>query len=368
MQMLSPFCEKEPPRQYPWLSFEEHCSVLVIGGSLCACSVAAALARQGKDVVLLSPEPIGNESGNVLPFSRQSGILLSRLSRSLGIGEAVCALKSTMRAVERAASFAEENGISFARRSLLLAAKETHELQKLDEEYRLRLHNGFPVKLSFANELREQYSFPMKAALEIPESVLCADPVVLAQHFAAHAASAGARIYEQSAVLALSYQSGKWEAETATGRTVHAQKVLLTAPYATPLLNLPKRRIYAAASAPCPDFSGYQSKAAVCFFDSPVSFATAADDCVIAYSEESAAVPKALQERRFLRMEESCSESLCGTRPPFPERRTVYPYCKPQNGLPSLQKIEGENGLFALLCGADEITAAFWLDEEIGCI
>lgn len=364
--MLSLSCEKEPQKQYPWLGGRERTDVLVIGGGVCACMAAYLLARRQKDTVLLSAQPIGNDSGNALPFSAQGFLLLHTLCRKTDIGEAVHLLKETDAAAKRAAEFAKEHSIPYANRDILLAASDPHDLNALEDEYRLRLHNGLPVEMLVSDTLREQYSFPMKAALLIPDGTFCADPVLLAQTAAAFAEKSGARIYEQSAVISLTRKSGRWIAETDTGRSVTAQHILLTPPYSLALSDYPRRRIFASASVPCPDFSGYQSKASVRFFGKDAAFAVDIDDRVIVYSEESAAVVKVFEQRRYEKAEEMCAKALCGTRPVFPSRRAVYTYEKNESGLPHIE--QNADGIFLLHHGADELTAAFSLEEELSVI
>ena len=361
--MLNLSSEKEPQKQYPWLARRERTDVLIIGGGLCACMIAAHLAQCQTDTVLLSAQPVGNDSKNTLPFTAQGFLLLHTLCRRAETGEAVRLLKEAAASSEKALAFAKEYGIPYALRNLLLAAGDTRELNTLDEEYRLRLHNGLKAELLFPDALREQYSFPMKAALSVADAVFCADPVLLAQKTAALAEGSDVRIYEQTAVISLTRKNGRWIAQTDTGRSVTARRVLLTPPYSLALSDQPKRRIFASASVPCPDFSGYQSKASVRFFGKDAAFAVDADDRVIVYSEESGAVPKMFEQRRYERMEEMCANSLCGTRPVFPSRRAVCIHEKSESGLPRIT--QNEDGILLLHHGADELTAAFALEEEI---
>ena len=117
---------------------------------------------------------------------------------------------------------------------------------------------------------------------------------------------------------------------------------------------------------PCPDFSGYQSKASVRFLGKDAAFSTDTDDRVIVYCEESAAVPKVLEQRRYERMEEMCAKALCGTRPVFPSRRAIYTHEKSETGLPEITQTA--DGIFLLHHGADELTAAFSLEDALSVI
>lgn len=363
---LSPLCEKEPPVQYTWLSSEIRCEAAVIGGNMTGCVTAAELARSGIDTVLLSAQPVGNESAGVIPAMLQTGLLtMGALSKKTDMETAVAAFRDFALAADQMEREAAENGIPFARRDVLLCSDDEKDMPMLEEEYRLRRHNGLPAVLLSADTLREQYSFSAKHALLIANGAVAVDPVRMSQHYAAKAVSGGARVFEQTDVLEVCRDKGLYRIKTATGREVFAKYLVLAQPFSIDGINelRVRRRVYASASAPCSDFSGYESKAALFFCDRSLSVFTAEDERIVAFGTESALTSRTPRRtRRFEQFEERCGELLCGTRPVFPDRRASQLYQATRDGLPMIgavsEAIEDSNMLAAIPSSPDEMTAA----------
>ena len=363
---LSPMCEKEPPVQYPWLSASCHCEAAVIGGSVTGCAIAAQVARGGMDTVLLSAEPVGNESAGAVPAMLQTGFLtLATLARKTNMETAIAAFRDFSLAADQLEKEAEKNSVPFARRDVLICSDDDKDIRLIEEEYRLRHHNGLSGVLLSADALREQYSFSAQRALLVPDGCIAADPVRVSQHYAAQAVSYGARVFEQTEVLEVCRSKGLYQIKTATGREVIAKYLILTQPFSIDGINelRIKRRVYASASAPCSDFSGYESKAALFFLDHPISICTTEDDRVVAFGTESALTSRTPRRtRRFEQLEDRCCELLCGTRPVFPDRRASRLYEATRDGLPIIGSVSerGEkNDLFvAIPSSPDEMTTA----------
>ena len=350
---LSRYCEKEAQKQYPWLGADIRCETLVIGGGILGCAICREESVKGKDTVLLSAVPIGYQSEDTCPFTEQGGMMLSALSKKIGTAEAVLVLKNVMRAKEKLVSFCKEKNIAYSERDVIIGSNSTRDLDKLYDEYRVRLHNGFDVEFMTAEELREQYSFPMKAAVRIKSGIAAADPCVICRELLE---GISARIFEQTEAVSIEKKNGYWEVSTATRHTVRAQEVYIADPEKVKTECGAKRRAYISASGPCSDFSGYLSKAQVRLLDRNILICTDSEDRITACAQESGAVPKFASERRFLRLESECAELLNAARPIFDQSRAVKEYSAEENGL----FIKEESvGLYVAFCGRDELTAAF---------
>lgn len=360
---LSPLSEKEPPVQYPWLAQNECCETAVIGGTVTGCAAAAALSKNTADTVLLCAEPVGNESAAALPAMLQTGaLLLSTLIKKTDMETAVAAFRDFRLAADEAEKAAVEHSLPFAGRDVLLCSADEKDASLLEEEYRLRRHNGMDAVLFGADELREQYAFPAKTGVLIPNGSLSIDPIRLSRYLAAQAAEHGARVYEQTDVLSIEQNGNGYEIETATGRHIRAKQVVLARQTGFEEVSGIKgrKRVFASSSAPCSDFSGYESRAAVFFTDRSLALCTAEDDRVTAFSSGYSLFPHAPQHSyRFERLEDRCRSLLCGTRPVFPERRASMRYYATRTGLPVIGEAPDISGLF-LICNAspDEMTTA----------
>lgn len=90
---------------------------------------------------------------------------------------AVAAFRDFALAADQMEKEAAENGISFTRRDVLFCSDDEKDMTMLEEEYRLRRHNGLPAVFLSADALREQYSFSAKRALLIADGAVAVDPV-----------------------------------------------------------------------------------------------------------------------------------------------------------------------------------------------
>ena len=363
---LSPLCEKEPPAQYPWLSSSCHCEAVVVGGTITGCAIAASLSKNGIDTVLLSAQPIGNESACAIPATFLSGFLrLGILSKKTNMETAIAAFRDFALAADQLEKEASENGIPFARRDILICSDDDKDDRIIEEEYRLRKHNGLKTVLLDSDILREKSSFSAQRAVFLPNGSTAVDPVRMSQHYAACAKQNGARIYEQTEIQDIHQEKGRYRIETSTGRYISAKFLILTQPFLVDLENDSRirRRFYASASTPCSDFSGYGSKASVFSLNHPFHFCTSEDDRVIAFCTENALFSKSpRQTHRFELLESRCHEMLCGTRPVFPDRRASQLYHATKDGLPTIGPIleSGQAGrlLISLPSSPDELTTA----------
>ncbi|MEG0693026.1 MAG: FAD-dependent oxidoreductase, partial [Oscillospiraceae bacterium] len=156
------------PMQYPWLSFDEECEVLVIGGGVTGCMAAHTLSKNGIDTVLISDRPIGYCSTSIdsSTLNYQNELMLTSLSASLGREKALSFFHQCKEALDYVEALASElPNFDFARRNSFLYTDSVDKVNDLHTEYLMRKHNGFEVEFLEKSDARELFSFEVQAGI-----------------------------------------------------------------------------------------------------------------------------------------------------------------------------------------------------------
>lgn len=339
------------PRQYPWMSEDEHCEVAVIGGGTAGCFAAHALARAGVDTLLISQGPIGFTAA--LPgssmLSYQNELLLTKLSKRVGKDRAIEVFGLCGSALDILEDFAREaEDFGFHRRDAFLCASAPEQANELHTEYLMRKHNGFEVEFLEKAEAGERFSFPVHAGILAPGMGGEVDGYRLCHALCRRAAEDGARIYENTAASSISHTHDGIEIEASHGRTIHAKKIVLAVgtrqeEYLRGLIA--RRTVFAVATAPARSFAGYESRALVrdCTLD--VSLHTSSDDRIIASGLDASLLGQdgrigrllnvdRIAEHRYAELERCLEEMLVGIPGLAPEYAYRGVYGMTRDGLP----------------------------------
>ena len=360
-----PWTLSEDAPQYPWLSGNASCDAVVLGGTLAAILIAYELSKKGVDVTLLAPAEIGAEDVSFPPaMTRLAAASLSRLAKRITIANAVRVFHDYQDAIESLASFCEHHDIPFVRRDALLFAKNRMEQSFLEEEYRIRRHNGFAVEWVNADELRDITSVSCSSALLLPHACAVCDPCALAHALLVEAVNLGARIFEHTPVTLLTGSCGRFVLTTEAQREVKAKRIVCAGEVPrsfAPSLSKITRVVRMVVSSPVSDFSGYEDKPVLLpAMGQPMILCTHDDRVAVISSALSSPVKDSPDAPCYTQLEEQCSEMLCGVRPSFPDVRTSENYLLAPNGLPYCAPAKEEDGIFVLSPGSPDIlTAAF---------
>lgn len=214
--------DKELPG-HPALEGEERVDVAVVGAGITGLTAARLLVGKGKSVAILEQDRIGSgTTGGTTAHvtqvpDRRYRELVSKFDRD-GVRQVV---ESTRLAMERIASFVEEDAIScdFARIPAYLYTESEDEVSKLQEEVEIAREVGMPAV--FVRDL----PLPFKTA-----GAVCFDnqarfhPLAYLGGLAARVVERGGRIYERSRVLEVE-GDGPFRVRTSSG-TVTADTVL----------------------------------------------------------------------------------------------------------------------------------------------
>lgn len=372
MAVLKPPVYTRPPwtfgkdlPQYPWMQTNTSCNTVILGGGLSACLTAYELSQKDVEVTLLAPAHIGAEDASFPPaMTRLAAASLSRLAKRITAANAVRVFHDYQDAIESLASFCMHHSIPFERRDALLFAKNRMEQSFLEEEYRIRRHNGFDVEWMHADALRDITSVSCSNALLLPHVCAVCDPYALVHALLEEAVKLGAHVFEHSPVTLLNGSCGRFTLTTDAQRVIKAKRIVCTGEIPrsfAPALSKITRTVRMAVSSPISDFSGYENKPVLLpAIGQPMLFCTHDDRVAVVSSALASPVKESPESPVYAQLERECEEMLCGVRPTFPDVRTSESYLSAPNGLPYCAPAKDEQGVFVMSPGSpDSLTAAF---------
>lgn len=216
-----PFWWATPPPPLPPLTHELDIEVLIVGGGIAGLTLAATLVEQGAHVGLLEAGRLAGQASG-----RNAGFLMAApadpyrdLIALWGRPGARAVLEIGRRSHQRIRHLVDAYGIDCDHRVLgsLRLASSAEEAEDTRESLPLMRADGFPME-----EIRTDDATP--AAPEGPYAAAFytaedgeLDPVRFLHGLARAVVARGARVYEDTRVLAARWQAGLWEVRTAEG-------------------------------------------------------------------------------------------------------------------------------------------------------
>lgn len=286
----------EVPVVYPWLSKNEQCEVLIIGGGISAALAAYRFALGGVETTVVSRSPLGfGSTGTSMGIVEyDNGLSLAALGKSIGKADAVSCFKlfaESLRKVEEICLTLGES-VDFSRRdSLRFTADEDDDT--FHTEYLLRRHSGFAVEYVEQSDLRDRYSFPARSGINAKELAGELDPYAFTQALFARAADHSCRIYENAEITELDIHSSHVVCLCETGRTITANKVIMATGweqnnYLKVLSG--KRSAFTNATKPLQEIAGYDSRAILRDEDAHVRIRTTPENRLLISGQDSSVV------------------------------------------------------------------------------
>lgn len=241
------------PFDYPVLTNDVDCEVLVVGGGITGALCAHACATAGLDVLVIDARAIGtgSTSASTALLQYELDTPLHVLARKIGLEDAVRSYRLCAQAVEEILELAATWPACHAhpRRSVQFASRRGH-VKDLKEEQALRAAHGFYVDLLSRRELEAMFGFSKPAALM---SHLAAeiDPYAFTHALLQDTIARGARVYERT-LMEGQKRTGTGFRLRANECTIEARHLIMATGYesqeqlASPVLEL--RSTYAVAS------------------------------------------------------------------------------------------------------------------------
>lgn len=272
--------------QYPWLSYDESCDVLVVGGGLTAAFALYQLANNGTDAVMLTQKPVGFSSSCTNCISQyENEIMLIDFCQKNRKDEGLnyfAECENALNAIEQLAGEFED--VYFSRRDSLLYASEPHNVDRLHSEYLMRRHNGIGVEFLDSASARDMFSFPLKGAILAHNQAAEIDDYALCHALVKESEKKGSRIFENTTAVEIKEDDGGYLVISAYGKKVFAKRILLclgkgVGEYLPDETEI--KTTFSVVTNQLEGFSGYESRAVVRNMDKNITLHTTKDNSVI---------------------------------------------------------------------------------------
>jgi glycine/D-amino acid oxidase-like deaminating enzyme len=219
---------------YPPLTRDESCDVVVIGGGITGALVADRLVNDGVDTVLLDKRDIGTGSTAASTSLLQYEIdtELHELIARVGEADAVRAYQLGLGAIDRVEDLVGrmDDDCGFERKpSLYLASRKSH-LPRLKQEYECRRRSGFDVTYLDAKDIADRFPFSAPGAI-LSTGDAQVDVFRLTHGLLRIGQMAGLRVYDRTAVCSIDRRAASVVITTNRGSTVKARRIVFATGY-----------------------------------------------------------------------------------------------------------------------------------------
>lgn len=275
----------DPPRlEAPALAGDMACEVAVLGGGITGALVAAQMAQEGIDVVVVDKRSLGEGSTAACTGLLQHEIDLPLVDLIATVGEAgaVHAYRRGLAAIDEIEALcrALDAPCGFSRRNTVYFASHWWHRRKLVREFECRRHFGFEVALLEPASGARRASLGGKLAIRAPGDAQI-DPFRFSLALLRQAQRHGARLLAETEITQIDSQSDAVVLQAETGR-ISARRIVFAVGYDSERY-LPRRlgtlhSTYAVASEPIAHFSGWPDGALIWETARPYFYARQTDD------------------------------------------------------------------------------------------
>lgn len=288
-RMLWPSTYDDAP-QYPLLTENVSCDVLVIGGGEAGALSAWFLSEAGLDTIVIDKRAIGRGStaANTGLLQFHNDMLLHQMALSHGVHEAVHFYKLCQQAIDDLEKIASQMELptEFTRRDSLLYASVAKDVGLLEDEFRILRNHDFQVEFLTKRQIYDRFSFEKPAALYTVGDAEV-NPYRLAHSLVHDASHKNLRVFEMTEVESTEFTGNQPLLHTTSGYTIRAKKVIIAAGYETQETHsTPGAQLgssYAIATEPLTEFPGWHKRALIWETARPYLYLrTTADNRIVA--------------------------------------------------------------------------------------
>ncbi|HXG89554.1 MAG TPA: FAD-dependent oxidoreductase [Vicinamibacterales bacterium] len=225
-----------PFATYPALHHDETCDIAVIGGGVTGALTAHALARDGVNVVIIDRRraATGSSAASTGLLLYDTDTSLAELARTVGLHTAVRSYQLGREAIDHVERIVGALGddCGFARRPGLYLASSQGDVRALQDEHALRRAHGFDVDFLSDSQIKERFAIDAPGALYTPNEGEI-DSYRFTHRLLSAATAAGARVYDETAVLTTDRVGTSFELKTNTDCVVRARRIVWATGYET---------------------------------------------------------------------------------------------------------------------------------------
>ncbi len=233
----NPYFTKEQRGQYPYLTRDIQCDVLVVGGGATGAIVAHYFAKNNIDTVVIEKSRVGHGSTSITTALLQYELDDRAVDLLPILGEQAirCSYQLGQFALQQLEDFIGRTGnrCQYGKVDSLLYTAKEGEVGQIETEYQYRKEWGFSVEL--VNPKCHPYGLSLTAGLLAKGGGAVVNPYQFTHQLLEEACKEGARVYENSAAVKVNHQQDGVVVETVFGHKITCKKVICATGYNTSL-------------------------------------------------------------------------------------------------------------------------------------
>lgn len=371
------------PAQYPYLTKDEKCDVIVIGAGITGAVCAYYFHQAGIEVILVDKNIIGygstSASTSILQYEVDTD--LTKLVELYGKPKAFRSFLLNQKAVDDIEKIVNDNNLQcgFSRKECLYYSSSEDDIPDMVKEYEFRKECGLQVEYLDSVEASKKFSFPVKTGIYSLSGAGEIDPYSFTHEIIRLMHSKGSKVYENTYICSFEPNKNDITLYTCHGRKIRAKKAIFATGYN--LLQLIKKpvatvsRTFTVATKPVPAFDGWYNKCIIRDNDTYYTYLrTTPDNRIIIGGEDSKIIRKrgkmATLHNSTRLIQKKYDALITKAKSYFPEIKNITPeYCfngvfaVTKDGLPYIGELPelkncylpvcfGSNGiLYAVIAG-----------------
>lgn len=229
----------EKIRQFPYLSEDIECEVLIIGGGIDGIICAYNFVENDVDTVLIDKGRVGFESTSVATalLEYQLDEHAQDLKKYLTTNEIVSAYELGLQSLKILENIIEKMGneCHYSKRPTLIYSQKNLDKNELKKETNFRNQYGFDTQ--FLDSKNEIFDFDIKAGIFCENGGAEFNPYLFSKQLVEYASEEGLRVYENTQCFDIKYNDKGAVVFTNYGYKITCKKVICSTGYDTKIFN-----------------------------------------------------------------------------------------------------------------------------------
>lgn len=307
----------QAPKQYEYLTEDIETDVVIVGGGVTGAILGYYFTKNNINTTILEKSRIAHGSTSIttslLQYELDSNA--AELKKYTSIDNIIKSYKLGIQALDEIENFINKYGntCEFKRVDSLLYTGKDIEKGTIEQEYKFRKENGFPVE--FIDKDNNPFSFNLKAGVLSKGGGAQFDPYRYTHSLLKVSCEKGLRVYENTEVIDVNYNDEGVTVETIYGHKVKGKIIIVATGYNTTLFTKRafgiKTTTFNIATKPIKNIQDIHKKTCVRDNEDPYNyFRTTNDNRIIIGGEDINFLPDISNEELCVRSYEKLEQRL----------------------------------------------------------
>lgn len=323
----------QPAKQYEYLTEDIETDVIIVGGGVTGAILGYYFTKNNINTTILEKSRIAHGSTSIttslLQYELDSNA--AELKKYTSIDNIIKSYKLGIQALDEIENFINKYGntCDFKRVDSLLYTGKDIEKGTIEQEYKFRKENGFPVE--FIDKDNNPFSFNLKAGVLSKGGGALLDPYRYTHNLLKVSREKGLRVYENTEVIDVNFNDEGVTVETIYSHKVKGKIIIVATGYNTTLFTKRafgiKTTTFNIATKPIKNLEDIHKKTCVRDNEDPYNYLrTTNDNRIIIGGEDINFLPDISNEELCVRSYEKLEQRLKNSFPNL-DISIEYRYC-----------------------------------------